>query len=172
MFMYPRYNRSRKKSGVTLVEIMVASAILAFVGGIVGHWFFIQRQQQRRLFDVSDAQQAIRQASWTMMQELRTARSILFPRINSDNSLRSDSKVVFKSFSGDIICYYYVALDQEIRRCKVPNGPGSPEIDPDPVAKNISQVMFTASDDGNRLIDVFMEVKGTFGLETVYLMNE
>ena len=170
--MYHHCNNRHKRSGVTLVEIMVASAIIAFIGGIVGHWFFIQRQQQRRSFDISDAQQTIRQSSWAMMQELRTARSVLFPRINADNSIHSDSKVVFKSFSGDIVCYYYVERDQEIRRCKIPNGPGSPEIDPDPIAKNISQVVFTASDDGNRLIDIFMEIKGTFGLETVYLMNE
>lgn len=157
---------------MTLVEIMVGSAILAFIGGIVGHWFFMQRQYQRRIFEISDAQQAIRQASWAMMQELRTARSVLFPRINADKSLRSDSKVIFKSFSGDVICYYFVEREHEIRRCKIPNGPGAPEIDTDPIAKDVAQILFTSSDDGNRLIDIFMEVKGSFGLESVYLMNE
>jgi len=32
-------HHSEKRTGVTLVEIMVASAIIAFIGGIVGHWF-------------------------------------------------------------------------------------------------------------------------------------
>ena len=170
--MYLHCKTKSRKSGITLVEIMVASAILAFIGGIVGHWFFLQREYQGRIFAISDAQQTIRQASWSMMQELRTARSVLFPRINADKSIKSDSKVVFKSFAGDIICYYYVASAKELRRCTVPNGPGSPEIDKEPVARNIDQIIFTASDDGNRLIDIFMEVNGTFGLESVYLMNE
>lgn len=165
-------HHSEKRTGVTLVEIMVASAIIAFIGGIVGHWFFIQRQYQSRIFAISDAQQTIRQASWSMMQELRTARSVLLPRINPDKSIRTDSKVVFKSFSGDVICYYYVASEKEIRRCVIPNGPGAPVIDSDPIARNIDNIAFTASDDGNRLIDIFMEVNGTFGLESVYLMNE
>lgn len=170
--MYLHYKTESKKTGVTLVEILVASAILAFIGGIVGHWFFLQREYQGRIFAISDSQQTIRQASWAMMQELRTARSVLLPRINSDKSIRSDSKVVFKNFAGDIICFYYVASAKELRRCKVPNGPGTPSIDNEPVASNIDQITFTASDDGNRLIDIFMEVNGTFGLESVYLMNE
>jgi len=170
--MYQLFKKTKKRSGITLVEIMVGSAILAFIGGIVGHWFFMQRQYQRRIFEISDGQQSIRQTSWAMMQELRTARSVLFPRLNPDNSIHSDSKVVFKSFSGDVICYYYNASQREIRRCKIPNGPGAPEFDPEPIAKDVSQIIFTASDDGNRLIDIFMEIKGSFGLESVYLMNE
>lgn len=170
--MYHRFKPLTRKCGITLVEIIVASAILAFIGGIVGHWFFLQREYQGRIFAISDAQQTIRQASWSMMQELRTARSVLFPRINSDKSIRSDSKVVFKSFSGDIICYFYVASSKELRRCKIPNGPGAAATDIEPVARNLDQIAFTASDDGNRLVDIFMEVNGTFGLESVYLMNE
>ncbi|PKL47026.1 MAG: hypothetical protein CVV42_14565 [Candidatus Riflebacteria bacterium HGW-Riflebacteria-2] len=170
--MYRHYKRKSDRFGVTLVEIIVASAILAFIGGIVGHWFFLQREYQGRIFAISDAQQTIRQASWRMMQELRTARSVLFPRINADKSIRSDSKVVFKSFAGDVICYYYLASEKEIRRCKIPNGPGVPTADSEPVARNVDQLAFTASDEGNRIIDIFMEVKGTFGLESVYLINE
>lgn len=172
MFIFRRYKTKSHRTGITLVEIMVASAILAFIGGLVGHWFSIQRHYQSRIFAISDAQQTIRKVSWSMIQELRTARSILFPRINTDKSLRSDSKVVFKSFSGDIISYYYLASAKEIRRCKIPNGPGAPEIDPDPVAENVGELIFTASDDGNRLIDIFMELGGTYGLESVYLLNE
>jgi prepilin-type N-terminal cleavage/methylation domain-containing protein len=170
--MYHRYNSKKANSGVTLVEIMVASAILAFIGGVVGHWFFLQREYQGRIFAITDAQQTIRKASWQMIQELRTARNVVFPRINSDKSLRSDSKVVFKNFSGDIISFYYDESEREIRRCRVPNGPGVAEIDKEPIATNVDQIIFTASDDGNRLIDIFMSINGTYGLESVYLMNE
>ena len=163
---------NQRNAGVTLVEIMVASAIIAFIGGIVGHWFFIQRQYQSQIFSISDAQQTIRQVSWSMMQELRTARSIILPRTNPDKSLHSDSKVIFKSFSGDIICYYYVASEKELRRCKIPNGPGAPVIDDEPVGRKLDKITFTGNDIGNRLIDIYMEVDGTFGLESVYLMNE
>ncbi len=170
--MFRHYKTRSRRLGITLVEIIVASTILAFIGGIVGHWFFIQRRYQSRIFAISDAQQNIRKASWTMIQELRTARSILFPRINDDKSIRSDSKVVFKNFSGDIVSYYYFEGAKEIRRCLIPNGPGAPEIDAISVAKNVDQIIFTASDDGNRLIDIFLEVNGTYGLESVYLLNE
>lgn len=163
---------NKLRSAVTLPEILIGAVILSIIGGIIAHWFFMQRQYQQRIFAISDSQQAIRKASWRMMQELRTGRSIIFPRINADKSIRSDDKILFKAFNGDITCFYFVPETSEIRRCIIPNGPGSPQIDPDPVAAGVKQVAFTARDDGNRLVDIFLNVNGTFGLESVFLLNE
>lgn len=170
--MFHRYKRLKNRKALTLPEILIGTTILAFIGGIVAHWFVMQRQYQQRIFAISDSQQTIRQASWRMMQEIRIGRSILFPRINSDKSLNSSDKLVFKGFNGDIVCFYHVKETGEIRRCIIPNGPGSPQIDPDPVAAGVRQVAFTARDEGNRLVDIFFDVNGSFGLESVFLMNE
>jgi hypothetical protein len=138
---------------------------------MVAHWFYMQRRYQQRIFAISDAQQNIRQTTWNMIQELRTARMIISPRLNADKSIKSDNKVVFKNFAGDIVCYYFVEESSEIRRCLVPNGPGAPEAG-QPIGKGFSRVAFTAHDQGNRLIGIFLDAGNTFGIESVYLLNE
>ena len=167
MCLYPR-----SKSAFTLTEIIVATCIIGIVGGIVGHWFFMQRAYQQKIIEKSDAQQRIRKTSWKMIQEIKTARSVLSPRINSDNSIHSDDKIFFKNFSGDVVCYYFNEKTKEINRCLIPNGPGSPVVDKAPVGEGFSRVAFTAQDSGNRLISIFLEADNTYGLESVFLMNE
>lgn len=120
----------------------------------------------------SDAQQRIRRASWKMIREIRMARTILSPRLNPDNSICSDDKIFFKNYRGDIICYFHNANDRTIKRCTIPNGPGAPVVDKALLADGIDMAAFTAYDSGNRLIGIFLDADGTFGLESVYLLNE
>ncbi|MFZ5952582.1 MAG: pilus assembly FimT family protein [Candidatus Rifleibacteriota bacterium] len=167
-----RQTEKRKTRGFTLTEIIVGTAIITIIGSIVGHWFFMQRSYQQMILKKSDAQQRIRRASWKMVQELKTARTILSPRLNSDKSIRSEDKVFFKNFAGDIVCYYHSLKQKKIFRCLIPNGPGAPVVDKVPVGENISQAAFTAQDPGNRLVSIFLSADGAFGLESVYLMNE
>lgn len=155
-----------------MVEIMVGATILAIIGGMVAHWFFMQRRYQQRVMAISEAQQSIRQASWNMIQELRTSRNVISPRLNADKSIKSDTRVVFKNFAGEIVCYYHVPDSSEIRRCLIPNGPGNPVVDQKPIGTGIDKVVFTAHDIGNRLVGIYLESAGTPGLESVYLMNE
>ena len=165
-------SKTRRIAGFTMVEIMVGAAILAIIGGMVAHWFVMQRRYQARILAISDAQQNIRQASWNMIQELRTARNLIYPRLNADKSIKSDTKTVFKNFSGDIVCYYHFPDTHEIRRCLVPNDGGTPIIDVKPIATGIDKVAFTAHDIGNRLLGIYLESGNTVGLESVYLVNE
>jgi len=155
-----------------MVEIMVGAAILAIIGGMVANWFVMQRRYQKRILEMSDAQQSIRQASWNMIQELRTARNLTYPRLNADKSIKSDTMTVFKNFSGDIVCYYHYPETGEIRRCVVPNDSGAPIIDTKPIATRIDKVAFTSHDLGNRLLGIYLESGNTVGLESVYLLNE
>lgn len=155
-----------------MIEILVGATILAVIGAMVAHWFFMQRRYQERVSAISEAQQSIRQASWNLIQELRTGRNIISPRLNTDKSIKSDTKVVFKNFAGEIICFYHDAATSEIRRCLIPNGPGNPVVNPVAIAKGIDKVVFTAHDIGNRLIGIYLESAGSVGLESVYLLNE
>lgn len=172
MFTFLHSSKKSRQRGFTLVEIVIAATVIALIGGIVARWFFMQRAYQQKILEKSDAQQRIRQACWKMIQELRTARTILSPKVNPDNSIHSDDKLFFKNFSGDIVCYYFVEKEKEIRRCVVPNGPGAPIEDKNPIGRGFDKVAFTAQDLGNRLIGIYLESDGTFGLESVYLLNE
>ncbi len=166
------FKHNRKRAAFTMIEIMVGATILAVIGGMVAHWFVMQRQYQKRILAISDAQQNIRQASWNMIQELRTARNLIYPRLNADKSIRSDNKTIFKNFAGDIVCYFHDAATGQIRRCLIPNGPGAPVVDKKPIGSGIDKVAFTAHDIGNRLVGIYLESDGTVGLESVYLLNE
>lgn len=170
--MYRQCKKDRNTAGFTMVEILVGSTILAIICGMVAHWFFMQRRYQERVLAISESQQSIRQASWNLIQELRTGRNIISPRLNVDKSIKSDTKLVFKNFSGEIVCYYHDSVTSEIRRCLIPNGPGAPIINPVAIAKGIDKVIFTAHDVGNRLVGIYFESAGSVGLESVYLLNE
>jgi hypothetical protein len=132
----------------------------------------MQRNYQQRVVQISEAQQNIRKASWQMVQELRTARIILWPRVNIDDTIHSDTKVIFKNFRGDIVCYYFDSETEQIKRCLIPNGPGSPVIDRKIVGEGFSRVYFTAHDVSHHLLGIFMQNNQSFGLESVYLLNE
>lgn len=170
--MFHLFKKRRNAPGFTLVEIIVGASLITIIAGMVAHWFFMQRRYQQQVMAISDAQQNVRQASWNMTQELRTARTIILPRMNADKSIKSDSKVIFKNFAGDIVCFYHVPEKAEIRRCMIPNGPGSPVTEAKPVGKGIEKAVFTAHDIGNHLIGIYLETPGAFGLESIYLINE
>jgi prepilin-type N-terminal cleavage/methylation domain-containing protein len=167
-----RQSKNRKTRGFTLTEIMVGTAIIVAIGIVVGNWFFMQRSYQKRVLAMSDGQQNIRQACWRMQQELQIARTIIAPQLNPDKSLKSDSKIVFKGFNGDIVSYYFVEDSKELRRCVIPNGPGQPIIDATPIGKGLDKVVFTNHHQSNKLVGIFLESKGTFGLESAYLVND
>ncbi|HEY9072308.1 MAG TPA: prepilin-type N-terminal cleavage/methylation domain-containing protein [Candidatus Ozemobacteraceae bacterium] len=161
----------KPRSGVTLVELLIGTAILAVILGIVSRWFFMQREYQQRLSHISAIQEDFRRASWNMIQELQMARVVIWPRINADKSLHSDTKVVFKDFNGQIISYYHVPATGEIRRCIIPNGPGGVVINPRPVGEGIASASFTASSFDNRLISFHLSTGGVHTLDAVYLLN-
>ena len=159
------------RPGFTLIEVMMGMAILSMISIIVGNWFFMQRNYQQRINQTSDIQENFRRANWDMIQELQIARFIIWPRMNSDRSIKSDSKVVFKDFLGNIVAFYHVPATGEIRRCEIPNGPGNAEVDSIPIAKGIASVSFTASDFANRFIAIHLTASGVHSLDAVYLLN-
>ncbi|HNW34685.1 MAG TPA: prepilin-type N-terminal cleavage/methylation domain-containing protein [Candidatus Ozemobacteraceae bacterium] len=161
----------RRKTGVTLVELVVGAAILAVIFAITARWFFVQREYQQRLSGISDIQDDFRRTSWAMIQELQMARLIVWPRLNADRSIHSDTKLVFKDFNGQIIAYYHVPATRELRRCVIPNGPGDPVFSAKPIGEGIASITFTAGSMDNRLISFHMSTKGVHSLDAVYLTN-
>ena len=146
-------------------------AILSVIAIIVGNWFFMQRNYQQRINQTSDIQENFRRANWEMIQELQISRLIIWPRMNSDQSIKSDSKVVFKDFIGNIVAFYHVPSTGEIRRCEIPNGTGNVEIDSKPLATGIASASFTATDFANRLITIHLTASGVHSLDAAYLLN-
>jgi len=167
--MFP--TSERRKAGVTLVEMVVGAMILSIIFGITARWFFMQREYQQRLTHISDIQDNFRRANWLMVQELQMARTIIWPRLNADRSIRSDTKLVFKDFNGQIIAYYHIPAEQRIRRCVIPNGPGNPVVTARPVGEGIASLSFTAASIDNRLISLHMSTGGVHSLDAVYLTN-
>lgn len=162
-----------KKSGFTITEIVIAMSVMVIIFSIVMRWYLMQRGYQQRITQIADTQDRFRLAIWNMVQELQTSRSIIWPRINSDKSIRSDTKVVFKNMLGEIVSFYHIPKTLEIRRCVIPPQPGlSPAIDERPVGTGIASVSFTASDIGNRLIDIHLQASGVHTLDAVFLLNE
>jgi hypothetical protein len=150
---------------------MIGIALLSIITGFFGYWFMMQRQYQERITRISDVQEKLRRASWDMIQELQTSRSILWPRLNADKSIHTDSKMVFKDMQGNFVAYYHVPATRELRRCVIPNGPGSVELDGVPIAAGIASVSFTAGDFCNRLISFHLSSEGVHTLDAVYLLN-
>ncbi len=162
----------KKKLGFTFVEMMIAVSILGILFSIMGYWFTIQRKSQTRITANLIGQQNVMLASLRMVTEMRTSRTIVYPCKNEDDSIRSDTKIVFKTNSGDFVCYYHDKDRAEIKRCLIPNGPGATVIDDRPLARGIDEVYFTARGDENRLIDVLLRSQDTYGMETIYLIND
>ncbi|HNV68609.1 MAG TPA: prepilin-type N-terminal cleavage/methylation domain-containing protein [Candidatus Ozemobacteraceae bacterium] len=169
--MFQAFNR--KVRGFTLTEIIIGMAILIIIFSIVMRWFLMQRGYQQRITQIADTQDRFRLAVWNMVQELQTGRVIIWPRLNSDKSIRSDTKVVFKNMLGEIVTFYHIPEALEIRRCVIPPQPGlTPQLDERVVGTGIASVSFTARDIGNRLIDIHLQASGVHTLDAVYLLNE
>lgn len=156
---------------MTLMEIIIGSVILSMIFSIVARWFFLQRNYSQRVTQISETQENFRRASWTMIKEMQKGRLVIWPTINADKSLHSDSKVVFKNFSGQFVSFYHDPGKGEIRRCVIPNGPGVPQEDPKPLAVGIASVSFTASDVESRYIAIHLSANGAHALDGVYLLN-
>lgn len=164
--------KSASKSAFTFTEVLISSAILAIVFSMLFNWLYMQRQYQRRLTSLSFAQQEIRRANWEIIQELQIARSLIWPRTEIEDAIISDSKILFKNFEGDIVCYYFVEEGGEIRRCLIPNGPGAVTADSKPVATGLDRVAFTTYQFDVKIASIYMASSGAFGIESVSLLNE
>ena len=146
--------------------------MFAIIMGIVASWFFTQKQQQDRFLRITNSQDRMQQAIWRVIQELKTGRQIIWPQANADQSPRTDSRIVFKTFRGDIAAYYYVPGAREIRRCLIPNGPGSPIVDTTPVGYEIDGASFTTMGVDNKLVSINLSSDQLHFVDAVRLVNE
>lgn len=152
--------------------MVIGLSIFAIIIAIIGYWFTIQRKSQARITANFIGQQNVLLANLKMVNEMRTSRLIIYPSKNSDKSIFSDTKVIFKNSSGDFVCFYHDPDKAEIRRCLIPNGDGAAIEDVRALAKGIDEVYFTARGNESRLIDIVLRSQDTFGMESIYLMND
>ncbi|RCK78404.1 MAG: hypothetical protein OZSIB_1506 [Candidatus Ozemobacter sibiricus] len=164
--------RAIDRRGFTFVELLIAAGLLTLIIGIVGQWFYSQRQYQDRITRLNDIQENLRQATFNIAKELKTGRQVIWPRINADLSPRSDTVLVFKNFRGAIVAYYHRPARQEIRRCVIPNGPGSPVEDAAPLGKGIASLTFTIMGPDNKTVSLHLTAEGLHHLDAVRLVNE
>jgi prepilin-type N-terminal cleavage/methylation domain-containing protein len=172
MFLFHHIKKTKKSGGFTLIEMVIGISILAMIFSMLGYWFTIQRKSQARITTNFVGQQNVLLANLRMVNEMRISRLIIYPSKNEDNSIHTDSKVIFKNSSGDYVCYYHDKDKAEIRRCLIPNGEGDPIEDTRPLARGIDEIYFTARGNENRLIDIVLRSQGTFGMESIYLIND
>ena len=170
--------RDKNRKALTLIEVTIAVAILSVVGTMVAHWFTLNSQYQKRVTELSDRDNVIRTILWDMHKDLRSARTILYPRrtkMTSDTlkNLVSDSKIVFRNFDGDIVTYYYNEKTKEIVRevIYIPT-PGAPSNESKVIGKDIDCVIFTNRNELNNLVGIYMESGPAVQIDSVYLMNE
>lgn len=170
--------RVNYKKAITLVEITIAVAILGIVGAMVGHWFTLNNQYQKRVTALNDSDNIIRKTIWEMHKDLKSARTILYPRrttITSDTlkNIISDTKIVFRNFDGDIVSYYYKEDTKEIIRevTYIPTAL-APSNESSVIGKNIDCVVFTNRNELNNLVGIYMESGQAVQMDSVYLMND
>ena len=167
-------NNNRKNKAFTFVELMVAVAIFSLVFGLFAHWFWSHTQYRRRLSALSNGQQTIRRACWLMIQEMQTARSLIWPRADSDNqtALKSDHMAVIVNFEGQIVAYYFAEDESELRRVVITSDADSSVDPPSVVGTDIDNILFTSYGFDIRSLGIFIESNGAFGIESVFLINE
>jgi type II secretory pathway pseudopilin PulG len=163
---------ARPARGVTFVELLVGMTLLAIIGGLVANWFFAQRRYQERMVKLSEIQENTRQAIWRVVQEMKTGRQIIWPRVNADGSPRTDTVVVFKDFRGRFVSFYHQPADRTIRRCVIPNGAGAVAIDGTPIGKGIASASFTVMGADNKLLSIHLTTEGVHQIDAVRLVNE
>lgn len=164
----------KNKDAFTFVELMVAMAVFAIVFGVFANWFWSHTQYRRTLTDLSHGQQSIRRACWLMIQETQTARSLIWPRAdnNDHTSLKSDTVMVIVNFKGEIVSYYYSEDNSEIRRVVISSDANS-NVEPySVIGTEIDRVLFTSYGFNVRCLGIFVQSRGAFGIESVYLLNE
>lgn len=171
-----RNTESLKRCGLprafTFVEMLVGVTLFVILGGMVIHWFSSQQRYQEQIMRISRIQQDMRVAIWKVVEEMKTARRVVWPNINADGSPRTDTRLVFKSFKGEIIAIYHRESDGTIRRCVIPNGPGAPVEDPHPIGRDIASATFTVMGKDNRLVSIHLQQQGVHYLDAVRLVND
>gem|GEM_PF-843406 len=164
--------RPSQPGAFTLLELIVAASLLTVIIGMVGQWFFSQRHYQDRILRLNDIQENLRKATWGISKEVKTGRQVIWPRVNSDGSPRTDSVLVFKNFRGAIVAFYHRPETGQIRRCLIPNGTGMPIDDASPVADGIASMAFTTMGSDNKLVSLHMSTEGVHYVDAVRLVNE
>ena len=164
----------KKRKAITLVELLIAISLLGIVGTLVSRWMSMNFQYRKRLTLQNDCDNNIRSAIWEMHKDLKTAKTILYPRRNSGgNKLISNSKIVFKNFQGDIICFYFNNETKEIIRelyHLIPNG-DEPDKVHSIIGKGFDCVVFTNRNDLNNLVGIYLEQGPSIQIDSVFLMN-
>lgn len=170
--------RAKKKIGLTLVEVMVAVAIFGTVVAMVAHWFTTNSQYHKRLTEQNDADDHMRRALWKMHQDLKTGRTIVYPRIEHVESdytknFISDNKVVFRNFDGDIITYYHDKDKHEIIReiVYIPTE-DAPANERKVIGDCIDLVVFTNRNELNNTLGIYLESGPSCVIDSVFMMNE
>lgn len=169
---------AKKRIGITLVEVMIAMAIFGLVGALVGHWFTSNTKYHKRLTEQNDADDRIRTSLWKMHQDLKTGRTIIYPRLETlstkpGKNIISDNKVVFRNFDGDIITYY---LDTEKRQVirhvvYIPTA-DAPSNEKSVIGDGIDLVVFTNRNELNNTLGIYMESGPSCVIDSVFMMNE
>ena len=171
-------SKNKKKRAMTLTEILIAISILAIVFTIVGRWFTLNRQYQKRITKQFDCDALIRSALWEMHKDLKSAHTILYPRVDSidpDNNknIISDTKLVFRNFQGDIVSYFYDKSAKKVTRqiTYIPTT-NAPSDEQKIIGKDLDCVIFTNKALSNNLVGIYMEAGPSVQVDSVYLMND
>ena len=170
--------RDKNKKAYTIIEVTIAIAIVSIVGAIVAQWFTMNNQYQKRVTALNDADNNIRTILWEMHRDLKTARTILYPRRTTVTSftlsnLVSDSKLVFRNFDGDIVSYHHNIDSKEIIKqiLYIPTT-NAPSNETKVIGRNIDCLVFTNRNELNNLVGIYMEAGPAVQVDSVYLMNE
>ena len=70
----------KNRKAFTLLEMIIAFSIICFVGTIVVRWFIMNRQYQKRVTELYDGDTIIRNAIWEIHKDLKTSRTVIYPR--------------------------------------------------------------------------------------------
>ncbi len=176
--MLTLFNVNKRKTAITLIEILIAMSLLGIIGGLVARFFWTNSQYQKRLNVQTDCDNAIRNALWEMHKDLKASRAILYPRNNkvfkSDiNNMVSDNKLVIRNFDGDIVTYYYQEETKELIRHKIymPTE-NRPADEKKTIAKGFDNIVFTNRNEMNNLVGIYIEYGPSVLMDSVFLMND
>lgn len=172
--MLTLFRDNLKRKAFTLVEVLITVTIIGVVGGIVAHWFTMNSKYQKRITEISDAEDRIRKAIWVLHEDVKTARSILYPRTDNSNSpLISDTRVVIRNFDGDLFLYYFDTKSKQLKKITqyIPTT-DAPSSKTEIIGTGIDKVIFTNRNEMNNLLGIYIESGEATILDSIYLMNE
>ena len=173
---------AKKRKAFTFVEVMITTAILGVIITMVSRTFVQNTRYQQRLTMQSDGDNEIRNILWTLHQDLKVSRSIIYPRLEFINvqtekklaNMISDTRLVVRNFDGDIVSYAYREKTRELIRCisRIPIDGVKKKNETKVIGKNIDVVIFTNRNEMNNLVGIYLESGPSMMLDSVYLMNE